>query len=146
MSEQIAEAAKRTERLNTLSRQHSDELSKYTYFLLATAGAAIAYALKTIESKPPSYPLLLAALSILLWTISFGFGVRNLHCFRQHIATNTNCILNDATGCQMLEALDPWERRAATASSWQFISLVCGSLTYMAFHIAEALAKLGSCN
>ena len=137
------DASKKAERVNALSKQHSDELSKYTYFVLAVAGAAIAYALKALEGKQPSYSLIFIAISIVLWAISFGFGIRNLHSVRQHMSVNANCILNDFTSHQMLEALDPWERRAATASNRQFAFLIVGCLSYMAFHIVEILATLG---
>jgi hypothetical protein len=132
------EVVKKAEKLNSLSRQHADELSKYTYFLLAVSGAAIAYALDKVGDKPVGYSLLFLAISVLLWAVSFGFGIRNLNLYRQHLSVNAHCILRDFSGQEMLETLKPYERSADFASKCQFSFLLGGSLSYLASCLFEA--------
>jgi hypothetical protein len=146
MDNQEEDDRRTAEKLNNLSKQQAEELSKYTYFILAVAGAAIAYALKSIEGKPPSYALFFAAASILCWALSFGFGVRNLNSFRQHLSINANCILNRFTAEEMLTALAPCERQASSESTFQFGFLVLGALFYLVFHLVEIWVVLEACN
>jgi hypothetical protein len=56
-------------------RTHED---KYTYFLLAVAGSAIAFSIQQVHDRPFSFGLIPLAISILIWGISFYFGCRNL--------------------------------------------------------------------
>jgi|GEM_PF-2673522 len=141
MSDQT-ERTKKIERLNSLSKQHSDELNKYTYFILAVTGTAIAYALKALEEKQPSYSLIFICISICLWAISFGFGIRGLNKFREYLVLNTKCLLADLSAQDMVQKLDPLNRQIGFSNSCQFIFLITGSLCYMLFHATELLSKL----
>lgn len=71
------------------SRQGQD---KYTYFLLAAAGASIAFALNQTKGQAlqsSHWPLGLAVLS---WAASFYMGCRRLHAFEAVLNLNQQLI------------------------------------------------------
>jgi len=51
-----------------------DTQEKYIYFLMASDGAAIAYALQQADTVKISGLMIILAIAILCWAISFGFG------------------------------------------------------------------------
>lgn len=63
------------ERINQLSRQNSDELNKYTHFLLAIAGATIVYTIEKLAGNSFNLQTSFIILSVIFWTISFARGI-----------------------------------------------------------------------
>jgi len=77
----------RTE-LRELHRLHSDGQSKYTYFLLAAAGAAMGYGLQKLEGIPLSWQVAFGLLAIGLWLGSFFCGCKRISWVHSSIYAN----------------------------------------------------------
>lgn len=60
--------------IQQVRESHELGQDRYTYLLLALAGAAIGYALQKTEGLLISWWLLPAAFSIIFWGLSFYFG------------------------------------------------------------------------
>jgi hypothetical protein len=65
---------------NELSKIAAEAVSKHTYFVLAASASAIGYSFKLAETAKPTYALLLFALAIVLWVISFYLGCKSVQC------------------------------------------------------------------
>lgn len=63
--------------ISDLHKAHQAAQEKYTYFLLAAAGAAIGFAIQKTEGLTLSWWLLPVALATICWGISFHFGCKN---------------------------------------------------------------------
>lgn len=61
-----------------LSKIQSNSIEKYTYFLLAAAGAAIGYSLGKTDNKLLGWNLLPLGISVICWGLSFYCGCRQL--------------------------------------------------------------------
>ena len=59
-------------------RAHREAQTRYTYFLLAAAGAAIALAVNQTQSSSLSWSQFPLAAAVLSWALSFFFGCRHL--------------------------------------------------------------------
>jgi hypothetical protein len=55
-------------------QQFRNSQDKYTYFLLAAAGAAIGFAITQTQGKPLSWTQLPLALAVIFWGLSFYYG------------------------------------------------------------------------
>jgi len=64
--------------LHELHRQYSDSQSKYVYFLLAAAGAAMGYALQKLDGLPLSWQAAPGLLAVGCWLISFFCGCKRI--------------------------------------------------------------------
>lgn len=71
-----------------LHKAHSQAQEKYTYFLLAAAGAAIGFAVQKTEGLPLSWWLLPVGIATVIWGASFYCGCKNLD--RVSAATSAN--------------------------------------------------------
>jgi hypothetical protein len=71
-----------------LHKAHSQGREKYTYFLLAAAGAAIGFAVQKTEGLPLSWWLLPVGVAIIFWGGSFYYGCKALD--RVSAATSAN--------------------------------------------------------
>jgi hypothetical protein len=61
--------------LSELHKAHRDSAEKYIYFLLAAAGAAIAFAATQTQSATLTWIKLPLGLAVLCWGMSFSAGV-----------------------------------------------------------------------
>jgi hypothetical protein len=61
-----------------LEKAHIASQEKYSYFLLAAAGAAIAFALQKTEHLSLSWWISPIAIALLCWISSFFFGCKNI--------------------------------------------------------------------
>ncbi len=57
-----------------LWKQIQTSQNKYTYFLMAIAASAIAFAFKQVDDRVMEYVLIPLGISIILWALSFYFG------------------------------------------------------------------------
>jgi hypothetical protein len=125
------------EQNNELSKSHAEELSKYTYFLLATSATAITYALEKLEGLKFSPSLLPVIIAVALWTMSFYCGIRHIKILRDHMAINAKCLAADASNEAILEKLDPLDLKAEQASKYQFRCIAIGGAFYVIWRFAE---------
>ena len=118
------------ERINQLSRQNSDELNKYTHFLLAIAGAAIVYTTEKLAGNSFNLQTTFIILSVIFWAISFALGIWHLNIHRNHLVLNAECLLHDLSGDQMLNKLNPLAEKARNISNFQLVFIFLGGLSY----------------
>lgn len=130
---------------------HRVSQEKYTYFLLAAAGAAIAFAVQKTEGLVVSWWLLPVALATLCWLLSFYFGCKSL--IRVQIALQANINLLRLRSVQPNQPAQPQEADAATSDTqkalvcnilkatsyadWQFRALIVGAFFFIAWRVAE---------
>jgi hypothetical protein len=74
--------------LQELYRLHSDSQSKYVYFLLAAAGAALGYGLQKLDGVPFSWWVAPGLLSLAFWLASFFCGCKRITWVQSAIYAN----------------------------------------------------------
>ena len=133
-------------------RQHSATSDKYTYFLLAAVGAAIALSINqthALKLSPSQIPL---GLAVLLWGLSFYLGCRHIGMVKATLHTNGTLLrvqdgedpmtgrnveaIGIASGV-LREIIDKRSNQASFAAVWQFRCLVLGGIAYLAWHVYE---------
>jgi hypothetical protein len=138
--------------LAELHRTHTAAQDKYTYFLLAAAGAAIAFAVQKTENLPLSWWLLPVAGATLAWAASFYCGCKNLSWVGAAISANYALLQLRAgshpkqpTHHQLLEAATKGTLSAVSGNIekaqfyglWQFRLIILGAALFIAWRILE---------
>lgn len=126
--------------------------TRYTYFMLAAAGAAIALALKQTETATLAGSQAPLAIAVLCWGMSFFAGSRNLAYVGSTLFANLELLRVERGGHpelgqdpQMIaaasggirEAIESNSERANQLGHWQFQLLVAGAVAFVAWHIWE---------
>jgi hypothetical protein len=135
-----------------MHKQHSAGQDKYTYFLLATAAAAIGFGINKTEGSRLSYWLLPVAVSIICWAISFFFGCRAIYWVQASLGANYGYI-QLRYGCHPNQPKEPIELQAAFEgikeailhnrgqakfyTDWQFRILITGFIFFVLWRILE---------
>jgi hypothetical protein len=130
--------------------------TRYTYFLLAAAGAAIALAVNQTQNRPLSWSQVPLAAAVLSWALSFFFGCRHLGYVASTLFANFE-LLRVESGRhsqvgehpQMMAAASDGIRQAIQSNSehanrlghWQFRCLVAGGALYVAWHVLEMYVR-----
>jgi hypothetical protein len=138
--------------LAELHRAHTAAQDKYTYFLLAASGAAIAFAVQKTEGSSISWWLLPVAGATLSWAGSFYCGCKNLSWVGAAISANY-ALLQLRAGShpeqpphrQLLEAATTGTLSAVTSNIekaqfyalWQFRLIVLGAVLFIAWRVLE---------
>ena len=89
-----------SEEINEVFRALRESQNKYTYFLLAAAGAAIALAVDQTHVAALAWSQVPLALSVLSWALSFLFGCR-------HIAYVNSTLYANSEYLQVISGLHP---------------------------------------
>jgi hypothetical protein len=133
-------------------KQHATGQEKYTYFLLAAAASALAFAIQKTSDMTLSWWLLPAAAAALAWGSSFFFGCKNLIWVQSAIYANYNLLslnrgvhpeqppypqLAAAAVSGVEKALDSNVKSAEFHAAWQFRSLVLGGAFFLAWHVLD---------
>lgn len=126
--------------------------TRYTYFLLATAGAGIGLAVNQTQGLPlvtSQGPLGLAVLS---WGLSFVFGCRHLAYVASTLYANLEFLRVEsgqhpevgqhpqrvaAASEGIRKAISSNVERANRLGHWQFWFLVGGAVLYVGWHVLE---------
>ena len=126
--------------------------NKHTYFLLAAAGAAIAFALSKTQSSMLDMYQIPLALGILCWGLSFFCGCRYVDYVSSHLYSNAMLLQVErgqhpvaGTQSQMIAAASAGIRDAMESNSekanrlghWQFRFLIAGAVFYILWHVFE---------
>jgi len=143
-----------------LYKQHRTVQDKYTYFLLASVGAAIAFALSQTQGIGLSISQIPLAASVVLWGASFFCGCMKIHSLNKAIMANADQLKAQRNGFDgetddkaILPLLPMSFRKKAEHSSIlvnnygtsQFYLFVLGVLFYIMWHILE-MYLISSCS
>ncbi len=133
-------------------KQHSAANDKYTYFLLAAVGAAIALTINQTQTAKLSFSQAPLGVAVLLWGLSFYFGCRHLSFVKatlhangallrvqdgEHPMAGRNAEAIGIASDVLREIIDKHSDRAAISAVWQFRCLVLGGVSYLTWHIYE---------
>lgn len=134
-----------------LHRQHLQGREKQTYFLLAAAGACIAFSLTQTREVALSLSQIPLAAAVAAWAVSFLAGCLGLQ-MTQGVLNHNLDLLKVQKGSHHLLAhpsealiaepiirknLERASAKAARRLRLQFSSLVFGALAYVAWHVIE---------
>jgi hypothetical protein len=138
--------------IEDLRKRHADSQDKYTYFLLAAAGAAIGFAVQKTEGLPLSWWLSPVALAALAWGGSFYCGCQNLTWVGAAVSANHALLqlrqgshpqqpphpqLVEAAQSGTLTALEKNMEKAQFYAKWQFRLIVLGAVLFIAWRVLE---------
>lgn len=136
-----------------------DTQRKYTYFLLAAAGAAVAFSLNQTQGAGIDWSQIPLAAALVCWGLSFLSGCRYVHylgstlhaaCVRFQVMSGQH------PGCEvhpqkMQVALEGISRAIESNSEIanrigrrQFRWFVCGGLFYIGWHVLEMALRVGT--
>ena len=133
--------------------------TKYTYFLLAVAGAAIALAVNQTQGAAITWYQIPLALGVLSWGLSFFFGCGHVSYVNsalyanaillqvhsgQHPEVGTHPQKMAATSEGILQAFESNSDRANRLGNLQFRLLVAGAVLYVVWHVLEMYLRSGS--
>ncbi len=135
-----------------------DTQKKYTYFLLAAAGAAVAFALNQTQGSDIDWSQIPLAVALVCWGFSFLSGCRYVHylsstlyaaCVRfqvmsgQHPDCGTHPQKMQAAMAGIGQAIESNSEIANRIGRRQFRWFVCGGLFYIAWHVLEMALRVG---
>jgi len=144
------------ENIIELHRQLRTVQNKYTYFLLAVAAAAVAYAIKLTTNATLTFSMIPLAIAILCWGLSFLCGCRQLNYVSSTIYANYELLMvqkgkhpEAGTNPQIIEAASKGIRQAIKSNTdkilffakLQFRFLITGAIFFVAWHIIEMLIR-----
>ena len=133
-----------------LYRQHRTAQDKYVYFLLAAAGAAIALVVGETKGAGLHLSQLPLAGAVVLWSLSFYSGCRQLVCVELTLFANIglaqvqegvhpevgrNQELAQLAAEGIRTAIEQHSSRAGRYGRGQFILFVLGALSYLIWHV-----------
>ncbi len=133
-------------------RQHRVAQEKYVYFLLAAAGAAIAFAVTQTQGAKLGWLQIPLAMAVFLWALSFYFGCKQLACALSTLFANSGLLqvesgehpdvgthpqLMTAASRGIRDAIETHSSRAILFGQWQFRALILGSAFYLGWHVLE---------
>jgi hypothetical protein len=135
-----------------LAKQLGEAQSRYTYFLLAVAASAIAFAVQKTTGRPLEWRMVPLGFAVLSWAGSFFAGCRNRDYFSTTLYANLALLqLQDGThpnlpnhpelilvACEGVR--EAAEANSSAANFWgklQFRLLVLGAVLFLAWHIIE---------
>ena len=126
--------------------------NRYTYFLLAAAGAAIALAVNQTQGAAMAWSQVPLGAGVLSWGLSFFFGCRHLAYVSSTLYANMELLKVESgehpeigAHPQMIAAASDGIRQAIESNSdranrfgqLQFGFLVAGAVLYIAWHALE---------
>ena len=133
--------------------------NKYTYFLLAAAGAAIALTVNQTQGAAMTWYQIPLAVGVLSWALSFFFGCR--HVAYVNSALYANAVLFQVQSGQhpevgahpqmmaaasegIRQAIESNSERANRLGHLQFRLLIAGAVLYVVWHVLEMYLRSGS--
>jgi hypothetical protein len=134
--------------LDQLYSAHRESSDKYTYFLLAAAGAAIAFAATQTQTAIISWAKLPLAAAALCWALSFYCGCCQIHQVNNLLQRNFQLLRVKAgnhpqfpNDPQFVQFIEKDMETLSNKSGWwgvhQFRLLIAGAAFYIAWHVAE---------
>jgi hypothetical protein len=129
-----------------LLEQHAADLGKMPPVLMGVASAAIGFAFHETADRSLGWPLLLPLIAVLLWGISFAFGVRyfshSARVTKANIGGNWAIRHDYEPGKKEADKLfETGNRRMAFAGAAQQWLLLLGAAAYLGGHIWFIIEK-----
>lgn len=130
--------------------QHRAGQDKYTYFLLAAAAAALAFAMQKSEGMLLAWPMIPLAFAAVCWALSFYFGCKCVTWVQTALYANIAFLQlksgshpeqpkepNELAGAiaGVRKALDHNSEKVRTYANLQFRFLVLGAILFIAWHV-----------
>jgi hypothetical protein len=140
------------EQQTEIYRQHRTALDKHVYFLLAAAGAAIAFAVTQTQNAKLEWSQLPLAGAVGCWALSFFFGDRHLTSAESLLVANMGLLQVIAgedpqigrhpqrialASEEIRKALELHAKQAGRFARWQYRCLVLGAMCYLAWHVVR---------
>lgn len=142
--------------LRHLHQQHSSAQQQATYFLMAAAASAVAFAVQKSGDAILSMPLILLGLATILWGVSFYLGMRHLSYIQSATMSNYFLIqLHDGVHPKQPKSAEELqfatrvtgaavERKtelAAQCGTWQVRLFLIGSIFFVAWHVLMIIER-----
>jgi hypothetical protein len=138
--------------LSDLYKVHRDSSDKFVYFLLAAAGAAIAFAITQTAVAMLTWPKVLLAAAVICWGASFMSGCLQIGEVNNLLQRNYQSARVEAglhprfpSTPEMIEFIRrDLEERSEGSGKWaarQFRLLLAGAIFYVAWHVSEMVAR-----
>jgi hypothetical protein len=146
-----------TETMLEVYRAHREAQTRYVYFLLAAAWAAIGFAINQTTGKALAWPQIPLAGAALCWGLSFFLGVRhlaygssilyaNMELLRvqsgQHPEVGTHPEMIAAASEGIRRAVESNNKRANHLGHLQLTFLILGAVLYVGWHVFEMYLRL----
>lgn len=134
--------------IDDMYKAHRESNDKYTYFLLAAAGAAIAFAMSQTQNAALSWSKAPLALAVLAWAGSFLSGCLQIKQVNNLLQRNYRFLVVREGADPVFPATpevlsfiqDDLRERSEASGKWQARQLkllVVGGIFYIAWHIIE---------
>jgi len=139
-----------------LHKQHREGQAKYTYFLLAAAASAVAFAVQKTSGAKLSWFMIPLGIATFFWGLSFYCGCKNLLWVQTAIFANYSLLQlksgmhpDQPSHPQLLQAAEEGIRSAIKTNidgaelhgKWQFRSLILGAIFFLAWHILDMVIR-----
>lgn len=136
-----------------LHKAHRDASEKYIYFLLAAAGASIAFATTQTATAQLNWAKLPLGFAVLCWASSFYSGCRELGHAMNFMQRNYQYLRVRSGEHPDLPAipqvlafiekdLEEGSNKSGHWARWQFRLLIGGALSYILWHITEMTLRI----
>lgn len=137
-------------------KQHRQGQDKLVYFLLAAAGASIAFALNQTSGLSLAFSQIPLGIAVALWGASFVAGCAYLERISELLNLNkellrvragthealTHALEIPVAADVILERIRTKNTTAARISRWQYRFLILGAVAYIGWHISEMALRV----
>jgi len=144
------------QRILELYKQHREGHSKYTYFLLAAAASAVAFAVQKTSGEKLSCSMIPLGLATISWGLSFYCGCKSLLWAQAVILANYDLLqlksgthpeqpphpqLSQAAEEGVMSAIMTNMDGAAIHGRWQYRLLILGGVLFLIWHILDMVLR-----
>ena len=134
--------------------RYREDQDKYSYFLLAAAGSALAFAVQKTAGLTLRWNMIALAAAALAWILSFYFGCRRLLTSQESLRANYRYLQMGEQIDSRYKSLPEYgevrdeimaevqvlNNRAARYSSRQFQWLIVGAVLFIVWHVWDMFA------
>ena len=126
-----------------LYRTLRDGQDKLSYFLLASAAAAIGFAMQLTQDASVSTKQIPLAIAVLCWSVSFYYGCRYIRLVHSCLQANAHLLgaLTDSTRTGIENAFNTYNKKANASSKQQFRMLIVGAMFFISWHVTEMVYR-----
>ena len=125
---------------NKLVGELKEIQSKYTYFLMAAAGASLGFGVQKLEGQAPGQFLWLGLSGMALWMLSFAFGCMVIASLQGLVVTNIDLVAkvrkSDLDGAIAVDTRSRLQmRRFECYHLCQLVTLAAGAVIFAAWRV-----------